>query len=168
MVKQRVRKSRGFARASTLVQSRVRSASEGRGFAQTRLLTHWAEVVGEDIAKTAQPVQIGYNKGGMGATLTLLTTGAMAPMLEMQKEKVREKVNACYGYNAISRIRITQTAPIGFSEGRIAFEGAPKRSPKVDPQAVAKARAATQNVQSEDLRRALEALGSNVISKNTD
>ena len=43
----------------------------------------------------------------MGATLTLLTTGANAPMLEMQKEKLRQKVNAVYGYNAISRVRIT-------------------------------------------------------------
>ena len=36
----------------------------------------------------------GYGKGGMGATLTLLTTGPMAPMVEMQKERLRERVNA--------------------------------------------------------------------------
>lgn len=166
-MKQPRRKSTyGFARASTLVQSRVRTASEGRGFAQSRLLTHWEEVVGADIAKMAQPVKITYGRGGMGATLTLLTTGSMAPMLEMQKEQVREKVNVCYGYNAVSHVRITQTAPIGFYEGRVAFQGAPKSSPRVDPETVAKAREAAKVVESEDLRAALEALGASVMAKN--
>ena len=35
----------GFSRAAALMQTRIRSASEKRGFAVTRLLTHWAEVV---------------------------------------------------------------------------------------------------------------------------
>ena len=165
MTGQRKKFTRGFSRASTLVQNRVRTASEGRGFAQSRLLTHWEEVVGEDVAKMSTPVNVSYGKGGMGATLTLLTTGSMAPMLEMQKEQVREKVNACYGYHAISRIRITQTAPVGFHEGRVAFEGVPKPSLKIDEAAVAKAKDAAQSVESEDLRKALEALGANVISK---
>ncbi len=166
MVQQRSSSARGFARASNLVQSRVRQASEGRGFAQTRLLTHWSEVVGAEVARTAQPVQVNYGKGGLGATLTLLTTGAQAPMLEMQKEQIREKVNACYGYNAISRVRITQTAPTGFADGRIAFEQAPKVTPAVDPKAQAEAETATQGIESEGLREALAALGTKVISKN--
>ena len=66
----------------------------------TRLLTHWEEAVGQDIAAIARPVNIGYGRGSFGATLTVLTTGAQAPMLEMQKEQLREKVNAVYGYNA--------------------------------------------------------------------
>ena len=160
------KRGRGFSRASTLVQSRVRSASEGRGFAETRLLTHWAEIVGEDTAQTAQPVNVSYAKSGMGATLTLLTTGAMAPMLEMQKGQIREKVNACYGYSAISRIRITQTAPTGFAEGRVAFHAAPKAKPQPDPAMQAKAIAAAQDITSKDLRSALETLAANVLSKH--
>ena len=42
-------------------------------------------------------------------------------MLEMQKEQLRAKVNAVYGYNAIARVRITQTAATGFAEGKVAF-----------------------------------------------
>ena len=50
----------------------------------------------------------------------------MAPMVEMQKEKLREKVNAVYGYAAISRILLTQTASTGFAEGQAEFMAAPK------------------------------------------
>lgn len=157
--------TRGFSRAVSLMQKPIRSATESRGFAQSRVLTHWTEIVGESIAKIAKPVDVGYAKGGFGATLTVLTTGAQAPMLEMQKEQLREKVNACYGYNAIARIRITQTAATGFSEGQVAFMAAPKapRGPK--PEAAAAAVQAVAPVQNEDLRAALAALGANVISK---
>ncbi len=157
--------TRGFSRAASLMQTRIRKASEQRGFAVTRLLTHWTEVVGEAIAQTATPVNVSYGKGGMGATLTLLTTGAQAPMLEMQKEQIREKVNACYGYSAISRVRITQTAPVGFAEGRVAFAPAPKSAKKPDPAVQLAAETLSSNVENGDLRAALAALGANVLTK---
>ena len=86
-----------------------------------RLLTHWADVVGDEIARIAQPAEISYGRGGFGATLTVLTTASQAPMLQMELPRIRERVNACYGYNAIARIRITQTAATGFAEGRALF-----------------------------------------------
>lgn len=159
--------SRGFARAATLMQSRIRGATETRGFAQSRVLTHWAEIVGEAIADIAHPVDVSYGKGGMGATLTVLTSGAQAPMLEMQKEKLREKVNACYGYNAIARIRITQTAASGFAEGKMAFHHAPKQDKGPKPEAQKAARDLADPVENENLRLALAALGANVLSKST-
>lgn len=157
--------TRGFSRAATLMQTRIRQASEERGFAVTRLLTHWAEVVGETTAQVATPVNVSYGKGGMGATLTLLTTGAQAPMLEMQKEQIREKVNACYGYRAISRVRITQTAPTGFADGRVAFTAAPKTKKTPSEAVQSAAKALSDGIESDDLRAALAALGANVISK---
>ena len=157
--------TRGFSRAATLMQTRIRKASEDRGFAVSRLLTHWAEVVGQATASVATPVGVSYGKGGIGATLTVLTTGAQAPMLEMQKEQIREKVNACYGYSAISRVRITQTAPTGFADGRVAFTPAPK--PKKTPSDAVQSAAKTlsEGIESDELRRALSALGANVLHK---
>lgn len=159
------RRKRGFERASGLVAARIRNAGESRGFAVTRLLTHWAEIVGPDIASIARPVDISYGRG-FGATLTVLTTGAQAPMLEMQKEAIREKVNACYGYAAIQKIRLTQTAASGFAEGQVAFEPRPKS--KETPQApiTPEAAAAAQGVDDGNLRDALERLGANVLSRN--
>ena len=157
------RRMKGFERASSLVASRIRTAGESRGFAVARLLTHWAEVAGPDIARIARPVDVTYGRGGLGATLTLLTTGAEAPMLEMQKETLRERVNACYGYAAISRIRITQTAATGFAEGRAAFDPAPRQYPDQAPVTPEVARAAAE-VQDTALRDALERLGANVLS----
>ena len=158
----------GFSQTSRLLQGRIRMASEARGFAVTRLLTHWDEIVGQAVAQVARPVNVSYGREGMGATLTVLTTGAQAPMLEMQKEQIREKVNACYGYRAISRVRITQTAPTGFADGQAVFGKAPpKEISAPDPKIADAAAAATCTVENADLRLALEALATNVLRKQS-
>ncbi|MCV6594867.1 MAG: DciA family protein [Silicimonas sp.] len=158
------RRRRGFERASSLVSSRVSRASESRGFAVSRLLTHWADVAGPDVARIARPVDVAYGRG-FGATLTLLTTGANAPMLEMQKEAIRARVNACYGYAAIQKVRITQTAATGFAEGQVVFGEAAEDHPQQAP-IQPEARAAARDVANDDLRQALERLGSNVLTKS--
>lgn len=159
--------TKGFTRTSSLLTQRIRKASEARGFAQSRLLTQWAEVAGEAMAAISRPVEISYGRGGMGATLTLLTTGANAPVLEMEKEKLRARVNAVYGYNAIARIRVTQTAPTGFAEGQAVFAPAPAahKEHTCDPAIQAKADSFAQPIQDEGLRRALSLLGENILNK---
>lgn len=158
--------TRGFQRTASVLSEQIRRVGESRGFAVSRLLTHWAEIAGADMAEIARPVNVTYGRGGFGATLTVLTTGPQAPMLEMQKERLREKVNGVYGYNAISRVRITQTAPTGFAEGQAMFTPAPPAPTRPpDPEILTQARQRAHDVQNDDLRAALERLGRNVLSK---
>ena len=123
------------------------------------------------MARIARPVDISYGRQGIGATLTVLTTGPNAPMLEMQKDGIRSRVNACYGYRAISRIRITQTAPTGFAEGQARFGHAPgtadTASAAPDPALSREAASVAAKITNDDLRLALEALGTNVLRKQT-
>ena len=159
------RKGRGFRRAGALVEREIREAGESRGFAVTKLLTHWAEIAGQDFARRTKPVKVSYGRSGLGGTLTILTTGAEAPMVEMRKEVLRQRVNACYGYNAISDIRITQTAPIGFGDSRPSSEDA---ALVLAPDAKTRHRAArvTAPVRDKGLREALETLGANILSRS--
>ncbi|MBT8153510.1 DUF721 domain-containing protein [Epibacterium ulvae] len=159
--------TRGFKRTGSVLNEQIRKAGETRGFAVSRLLTHWEETVGSDIAAIARPVNVGYGRGSFGATLTVLTTGAQAPMLEMQKEQLRARVNAVYGYNAISKIRITQTAPTGFADGHVSFEtkaSKPAARP-ADPKVVTEAQDVADGAQSDELRVALENLARNFLTK---
>ncbi|MDK3016813.1 DUF721 domain-containing protein [Pseudodonghicola flavimaris] len=166
---QRQSTTRGFKRTDTLLNDQIRRTGESRGFAVTRVLTHWAEIAGPEIAGIARPVKIGYGRQGFGATLTILTTGAQAPMLEMQKDRLRERVNAVYGYNAISRVRITQTAPTGFAEGQAQFTSPVPQAPAApSPEILQEAARAADGVGDADLRAALERLGRNVLSKQKD
>lgn len=162
--------SRGFRHGASFLQQQIRRAAETRGFSQARLLTQWDEIAGPEIAAIARPVKVGYPpRGGLGATLTLLTTGAQAPLLEMQKEMLRERVNAVYGYNAIARISITQTAPTGFAEGQAAFRGEPRRKPAspspTAPESRAQAARLVRPVTDPALHDALERLAQNVLGR---
>lgn len=159
------RLAKGFVHTGGLLGQRIRQAGEKRGFAETRLLTQWAEVAGPAVAAVAQPVKVSYGAHGLGATLTLLTTGANAPMLQMQVPAIIERVNACYGYNAIRKIRITQTAPTGFAEGAPAFE--PKPAPAPPPVSAERKQAIESevaDVADPDLKKALSLLGTNVLT----
>jgi hypothetical protein len=156
---------RGFEPAFGLMKDAVRVAGEARGFAVARLLTHWSEVAGEEMARKTRPVKIGYGKGGMGATLTLLVKAAEAPMVQMALPILKERVNAVYGYAAISHIHLTQTAPVGFAEGQAEFTPPPKHHTPPDPAVQAKAEAAATGVADPALRSALEQLAQNILTR---
>jgi hypothetical protein len=157
----RSRRGHGFRTAAALVDRQIRDAGKARGFSVMRLLTHWPEIVGEDLARVARPGKISHGKG-FGATLTLVCSGSTAPLVQMQAPRIVEKVNACYGYAAISRVRVAQTAPDGFSEPRPGFRHETPADPSVD----GRARDVAEGVADPELRSALEALGRNVLSRD--
>lgn len=154
------RRGRGFRTAASLVEARIRDAGKSRGFAVMRLLTHWPEIVGEDLARVTRPGKVAYGRG-FGATLTLVCSGAAAPLVQMQAQRIVDKVNACYGYAAISRVRVAQTAPDGFAEKQAEHRPAPRRDPAVED----RAREAVEGIADPELRAAVEALARNVLSR---
>ncbi len=158
------RMKRGFVQTGGILSKQIRKASEKRGFAETRLLTHWTEIVGEATAKIAEPVKVSYNRQGIGASLTVYCTGANAPMLQMQLPQIIERVNACYGYSAISRIYITQTSQAGFADAGQPFVHKPEKTPLTqhDRQRL---ETTVSDVADESLRKALANLGENIITK---
>ena len=161
------RRRRGFEHAAQLVAGHVRNIGEARGFAVSRLLTHWEEIAGAETAEISVPVSVRYRPGSIAATLTLLTTGAFAPILQSRLETIRERVNACYGYNAIERIRITQTAGTGFAEGRVAFRHKPaaEKAPQEPPRLPDEMKRPLADITDPKLRAALESLGRNILSR---
>jgi hypothetical protein len=159
-VDQPSRRFKGFEPAGSLLRQQIRKASEDRGFAVARLLTNWSEIAGPDVAPVTRPVKVSYAQTGFGATLTLLVKGASAPLIEAQLPQLKARVNACYGYNAIARIRLTQTAGELMGERPVVVPDA--------PEAVPESRQITAAIGDATLREALEALGNRVLSQTKD
>ena len=158
------RRKRGFESAGALLAGAIKAPAEKRGFGEAKLLTHWPEIVGEDIAAIARPVKITWGRG-FGGTLVLLTTGSNAPVLEMQKDRIADRVNATYGYRAVAHVHITQTAPTGFAEGQVAFRApAPKAPPPPDPARLARAMEGMDGIEDARLKEALARLARNVLT----
>ena len=155
--------SRGFTQTGSLVEKRVQKTGSARGFAQVRLLTHWDEIVGADIARIARPVKVSYARQGIGAKLTLLSKPAHEPELQMQLPRIKERVNASYGYSAIADIRISQTGEaLGFAEPTDSFIH-DQPTPTLPPAQAEKLRADVADVEDEKLRALLESLGKNIL-----
>ncbi|HMS94077.1 MAG TPA: DciA family protein [Tabrizicola sp.] len=143
----------------------LRKVGETRGFAATRLLTHWAEVAGPELATKTRPVKISYGREGLGATLTLLVRAAEAPIVQMQLPALKERVNAAYGYAAVAHIHLTQTSSTGFAEGQAEFSPALKPFVRPDPALQARAREQADGVADPVLRSALEQLAQNILTR---
>lgn len=158
---------RGFEPVASLTERTIRDIAGQRGFAVARLLTHWPDIVGEDVAKLCKPIKMSHRQK-IGATLVLLTSGPYAPMIEMQLPAIREKVNACFGYNAVSRITITQTAATGFADGRADFGPATALAasrPPPRPEIIRQARQAVTEISDPKFRASLENLASQILSR---
>lgn len=162
-----MRRMRGFEAAASLVAQRVRTVGETRGFAVARLLTNWAEVAGPEFAARTRPVRIAHGRS-LGATLTLLVEGAYAPLIEMQLPLLRERVNACYGFNAVARIVLTQTAPTGFDEGQAQFTAAPKQPAPPTPELLGRADEIARSFPDPALAAAMRQLALNNLSRRDD
>ena len=158
------RRKRGFKSASSLLQKQIQKASETRGFAVSKLLTNWTEIIGTDLAKIAKPVKVNYGREGLGAGLVLLTNGANAPIVQAQSKQIIDRVNGVYGYNAISRVRITQIDHNELidekNEGSISL---------VKPSELDKTKAKDEvnGIKDNSLNEALWLLGANIISKSS-
>ena len=154
---------RGFTHTAALVETRVQKTGSARGFAQMRLLTHWEEIVGVEIASIARPIKVSYARQGIGAKLTLLARAARAPELQMQIPRIKERVNASYGYSAISDIRITQAGSAeGFSEPPTTFNH-DQPPPALPDEKIAQLQADLAGIRDPHLKAPLESLGKNIL-----
>ena len=152
-----------FTQTGSYLKAAIRRVSETRGFAQSRLLTHWTEIAGPEMAQKTTPVKVSFPKSGLGATLTVLCKGADAPLIEMSLPRLKDRVNAIYGYQAIADIRLTQTAEIGFSEEQEPFSAPRRNKRKVDETT----QTTIDTVSDNSLRDALRQLSNNISGTHT-
>ena len=163
------KRSGRFKRTSELLKRRIGEASEGRGFSETRLLTHWSTFVGIGLSDKTYPIKISFASGGLGATLTILTTGPHALELEMLKHQIKDKVNAAYGYNAVARIKITQTAETGLKFAKV-NGNTDEQDSNTNLNVVrnnVRASEQVEGVENKELREALAELEEKVLTKST-
>jgi hypothetical protein len=106
--KQPHRKNR-MARLSTMVEGMVAPSAQARGFVISRLISHWPEIVG-DIAEWCQPASLSFDRGKRNdGVLKLAITYGRGPQAQAMSAQIIDRVNAAFGYNAVSRITLVQS-----------------------------------------------------------
>ncbi len=158
------RKRGGGPRALGVSLAKITKALFGkRGFADGAILKDWALIAGEHLAAHSQPEKIAYPRGaGDGGTLHLrIDSGSMATELQHLEPLLIERVNGYFGFKAVDRLKITQ-GPLPESAER------PDWTPRpLDTAEEAGLAENLMDVEDEDLRRALKALGRAVIGRRS-
>ena len=144
----------------SLLPQVTKKAMEKFGFPAAAILTDWPQIVGPETASFTAPERLRWPKqhegadepNSDGATLVLRVEGPRALEVQHRIAQLMERINAHFGFRAITEIRLLQ-APL--SRPRVA----PKLRP-VDPKARLPIPAA--EIPDERLRDVLERLGEQV------
>jgi len=80
------------------------------GFSDIELISHWTDILGEELAQGVLPVRLSFPQGSRqnGTLHVRAAAGAFALLFEQQKIYICNRVNSYFGYPAISQIKIIQ------------------------------------------------------------
>jgi len=98
-------------RLSTLVDPMIAPGAMARGFAIGRIVSHWHDIVG-DISAWCRPDAVSFpHDSRTDGTLKLQIASGRGPQAQAMSDVIIDRVNANFGYRAISRISLVQTLP---------------------------------------------------------
>ncbi|MBN8919515.1 MAG: DUF721 domain-containing protein [Rhizobiales bacterium] len=131
-----------------------------QGFASGEIVTHWADIAGQDIADLAEPLKLQWPRGRPGdppepATLILRVEGPAAIEIQHLAPVLLDRLNRYFGWRAVGRLSIRQ-APLA---RRVRQQKRPPPPTEAETAAVASTLGV---VQDEPLRDALARLGAAV------
>ena len=136
-----------------LLNNCISTAFARQGFATRGIVTHWPEIVGQDIASIAEPIRMQWPRnpeGAAPATLVLRVEGPAAIEVQHQSGLVIERVNRFFGWQAIDRLAFRQ-APLRGQRARA-------QRARIDPD-MAAGIARSLAIEHTELRDALGRLG---------
>jgi hypothetical protein len=127
-----------------------------QGFASRDIVTHWADIVGPEIAAHCEPMRIQWPRSrdaaeNRPATLVLRVEGPAAIEVQHLSGVILDRVNRFFGWQAIGRLALRQ-APLARRPGRRAM-------PAPDPEAARRIAASLTDITDTPLREALGRLG---------
>lgn len=80
------------------------------GFADIELISHWSDILGEELAQGVLPVRLSFPQGSRqnGTLHVRAAAGAFALLFEQQKMYICNRINSYFGYPAVNQIKIIQ------------------------------------------------------------
>ncbi len=166
-----MRRPKGGARAiGAYVTKALDPAARARGFATTALLSDWPAIAGHDLAAYTIPDRVIWPRRhdedadtilrghrARGATLVLRIEGPRAIEVQHRSGLILERVNAYFGYRAVTDMR--------FLQGPVRRRAGVK--PVAKPPLAAYALPQSAGIDHEGLARALSRLGAAVKSRSS-
>lgn len=157
---------------SKLLEPLSGNKSAGKQFAALDLVAAWPEIVGPRLAGLCLPVKLRpapktrsrHTKAVDGGILEVRADPAMVIDLDYGQALIVERINAFYGYSAVSALKVIAKPLI--KQERVAQGSA--KAPAPTQADFSRAAQQTGSVEDPGLRKALEALGASIAASNRD
>jgi len=160
-VEARSRSYEGLSNLTQEVKKLTQNALGKHGFVQVELLSHWLEILGQELAYGVKPIGLNFPaKERTNGTLKVQTAGgSFALLFEHQKGQVIEKINTYFGYPAVKQIKIEQNA---FKLNAPQQEKMPW---PLDEEEIEKLAQKVSSIEDENLRKKMLDIGIQLIQK---
>ena len=130
-----------------------------RGLATVAIAREWPSIVGAELARQTIPERYAPDRQG-GGTLSLRVAGGWATQVQHLEPQIVERINAFFGYRAVSRLALRQ-GPIPASQSRPGDRAATPADPASKQAILARVAA----IRDPDLREALGRLAEAVTTR---
>jgi hypothetical protein len=105
------KRPRNAAPLADLVGKTIGDAFARQGFAAVEIVTHWPEIVGEDLAKRSEPMKLSWPRRDDPDSVGVLQVrveGAYALEIQHLQPVIIERVNRYFGWRCVGRLAIRQ------------------------------------------------------------
>ena len=149
-------RSNKMKRLATMIDPMIAPSASARGFTIGRILSQWSDIVG-DMASWCSPDSVAFPRDSRtDGTLRLQIASGRGPQAQAMSQVIIDRVNANFGYQAISRISLVQTLVDQPASPP------PASAPATEPLDIWALDDKLKDVKSPELRAALRRLGSPV------
>lgn len=149
------RRRRNASPLADLVGKTVGDAFARQGFAAVEVVTHWQEIVGEQLARRSEPIKLIWPRRDDPDSIGVLqirVEGAYALEIQHLHPVIIERVNRYFGWRCIGRLAIRQ-GPVSFRRNR------PARRKEPTPEEIEQTRQSIGKFESDALADAVARLG---------
>ena len=156
---------RSLSQATTVV---TKSVFSRKYVALGRIVEHWSDIIGADLAGKAQPAALKYrrptSKGAEKgkkpeAILEIATTSAHATRLHYQKDVILERINTVFGDRWVSDVRFKTVSSLPSS-----FSHSKQKKPTLSEEEENYINETLDFVTDKDVKERLKALGRSLIT----
>ncbi len=121
------KRPRNAAPLADLVGKTVGDAFARQGFAAVEVVTHWQDIVGEDLARRSEPLKLTWPRRDDPDSIGVLQVrveGAYALEVQHLQPVIIERVNRYFGWRCVGRLAIRQ-GPVASRRKRPALRKEP-------------------------------------------
>ncbi len=142
----------GLRRLADATQAAARPLLREHGFALPAILSNWAAIVGDGLARDCSPERLARD-----GTLTIRVAGPVATEIQHREPEILERIATYFGHRAVRRLRLVH-GPLPKMVGRAA--PAPRPLDELETRAIDHL---TAPIRDSTLRSALRRLGLAVL-----